>query len=84
MGSRGGRDSIPIFVVVVVVVVLVLVLVWVGEGIVHVLVVHVLFGISNDALKRETPSAWRVGYRYERDIIYHLLLLHVHVIFGHG
>lgn len=77
MGSRGGRDSIPIFVVVVVV--LVLVLVWVGEGI-----VHVLFGIGNDALKRETPSAWREGYRYERDIIYHLLLLHVHVIFGHG
>lgn len=82
MGSRGGRDSIPIFVDVVVV--LVLVLVWVGEGIVHVLVVHVLFEIGNDALKRETPSAWREGYRYERDIIYHLLLLHVHVIFGHG
>lgn len=81
MGSRGGRDSIPIFVVVVVVVVLVLV--WVGGGIVHVLVV--LVEIGNDAVKRETPSAWREGDRYERDIIYHiLLLLHVHVIFGHG
>lgn len=77
MGSRGGRDSIPIFVVVVVV------LVWVGGGLVHVPLV-VLVGIGNDAVKRETPSAWREGYRYERDIIYHLLLLHVHVIFGHG
>lgn len=81
MGSRGGRDSIPIFIVVVVV--LVLVLVWVG-GIVHVHVLVVLLGIGDDAVKRETPSAWREGYRYERDIIYHLLLLHVHVIFGHG
>lgn len=79
MGSSGGRDSIPIFVVVVVVVVLV----WVGGGIVHVPLV-VLFGIGNDAVKRETPSAWREGDRYERDIIYHLLLLNVHVIFGHG
>lgn len=80
MGSSGGRDSIPIFVVVVVVV---LVLVWVGGGIVHVPLV-VLVGIGNDAVKRETPSAWREGDRYERDIIYHLLLLNVHVIFGHG